>query len=315
MGRYNLNAVKSFRSLAVAAAALAFFLAVLGSWVRINGAGMTCPDWPLCNGSLIPRFDGGVIYEWSHRLVALIEGFILIGAVICGFRVRKSIADVSPVLGVLAVVFLLQVALGGITVQLSNRPDSVVYHWAAAMALLATLTTLAVLSIIQPSTKMRLTPVTIALSVAALTCVAAMCAGAYVSSSGAGLACVGIPGCGNSFWGSDLLQHAQMIHRGLAAVFFVTALIATGYTTFARRGSAAATAAGIGFVLVLVQISLGFANVLALLPIGLREAHAANAAATFLAYVIAAVLDALDAGAPNRLGDAAFNDSPRSSFR
>ena len=296
--------MKSFRYLAVSAAALAFFLAVLGSWVRINGAGMTCPDWPLCNGSLIPRFEGGVIYEWSHRLVALIEGFILLGAVVAGFRIRKQIRGVTPVLATLGIIFLVQVALGGITVQLSNRPDSVVYHWVAAMALLATLTTLAALAILRPTSKLAFTPRVGWLALTAIVGVATMCAGVFVSSSGAGLACSGIPGCGTQFWGADVLQHAQMLHRLLAASFFVIAVCATILTV--RRGGRSAIAASIGSVLLLVQISLGFANVVYFLPIGLREAHAANAAATFLAFVIASVLEALDAGTPKGIHNASY---------
>ena len=309
---YNLYAVKSFRYLAVLAAVLAFFLAVLGSWVRINGAGMTCPDWPLCNGSLVPRFAGGVIYEWSHRFIALIEGFILIGAVATGVRIRKEIRGVKPVLIILGIVFFVQIMLGGITVQLSNRPDSVVYHWAAAMALLATLTTLATLAIVRPSKNLRFTPLAALLACTALAGLAAMCAGAYVSSSGAGLACAGLPGCGASFWGIDLLQHAQMMHRFLAAIFLAVAVVAT--TAAVRNGGRSAVAAGIGAFLLLVQISLGFANVAYFLPIGLREAHAANAAATFLAFVIASVLEALDAGAPKHVDDASYADSLQSAI-
>ncbi|MBD5656989.1 MAG: COX15/CtaA family protein, partial [Candidatus Eremiobacteraeota bacterium] len=62
--------MKLFRGFAVASALLAFAIAVLGSWVRINNAGLTCPDWPLCHGQLVPALNGGVVLEWSHRLVA-----------------------------------------------------------------------------------------------------------------------------------------------------------------------------------------------------------------------------------------------------
>jgi heme A synthase len=283
-----------FRSLAVASAVIAFFLAILGSWVRISGAGMSCPDWPLCNGSLIPHLQGGVIFEWSHRLLALIEGFLLIGTLLSGLRVRTAISGVSPALGILVGVFLLQVALGGITVQLANRPDSVVSHWATAMALLATLTTLATLAILRPRTPLRLTPLTGPLSLTVLAAFATMCAGVYVSSSGAGLACLGIFGCGASLLGLDPFQHAQMLHRLFAATLLVIAGFTT-YCVFAQRPrrDRVAAAAGIGLALLLLQIVLGLANVAAFMPLALREAHAMCAVATFLAYVVAALFDAL----------------------
>ncbi len=297
----NLSCVKVFRFFAVAAAIFAFCLTILGSWVRINGAGMTCPDWPLCNGHLLPRLDGGVIYEWSHRLVALILGFVLCGTLVSALRLRQRIPGLTTVLRLLGVVFLLQVALGGLTVQLGNRPDSVVYHWATAMAFLATVTVLALLALFQPSQPLRWTFSVRLLSLAAFTAMAAMCAGAYVSSSGAGLACPTIPGCSStSFWGGDgvqTLQGVQMLHRALAGLFFVTASWALFVTL--KQGGRGRWVALLGFALLLLQIALGSANVLAQLPIGLREAHAANAAATFMVFVIAAFLEALALATPN----------------
>ena len=54
------------------------------------------------------------------------------------------------------------------------------------------------------------------------------------------------------------------------------------------------TFATAGFALVIVQIGLGIANIVWQLPVALREAHAANAVATFLAYVLASTLAALE---------------------
>ena len=49
---------------------LTFGLIVLGALVRANDAGLACPDWPLCFGELLPRFDVKVAFEWSHRAIA-----------------------------------------------------------------------------------------------------------------------------------------------------------------------------------------------------------------------------------------------------
>src|SRR5688572_21803831 len=51
-------------------AALPWALIVLGALVRAHGAGLACPDWPLCFGELVPQMDLHVAFEWSHRVVA-----------------------------------------------------------------------------------------------------------------------------------------------------------------------------------------------------------------------------------------------------
>ncbi|MGB8519403.1 MAG: hypothetical protein WCD38_04505, partial [Candidatus Tumulicola sp.] len=55
-----------------------------------------------------------------------------------------------------------------------------------------------------------------------------------------------------------------------------------------------------GVALVGVQVLLGLLNVALRLPTELREAHAVNAALTFLAFVVAALFAVIDNGALQR---------------
>jgi heme A synthase len=284
-----------FRALSLAAAIGAFLLAVLGSWVRINGAGMTCPDWPLCHGVLIPSLANGVIFEWSHRLVAFVEGFLILGALIAAWRARSRIAGVTTAIAAIAIVFVLQVSFGGLTVFVANSPWSVVLHWGTAMLLLAALTALAILAIVAPRTivvrhSLLGGGIMVAMALAFFT----MCAGAFVSSSGAGLACTALPGCSQDAWfGISAAQIAQMTHRTLAGAFF---LVATYCAYAAALGTTARVRIAVmfGYALIVLQIMLGFANVAWSLPIVLREAHAANASLTFLAFVASLTFAAID---------------------
>lgn len=285
-----------FRGFALAAALGAFVLAVLGSWIRINGAGMTCPDWPLCHGAVVPQLDGAVILEWSHRMVAFLEGFLVLGAFVTGWRSRKQIAGVAPLLAALVAIFVVQVGLGAATVALANSPWSVVLHWGMAMALLAVLTALAITAYAAPEPGRPARPRGALFGVLGACAAAAfvvMCAGAYVSSSGAGLACVTIPGCEGTWFGVLPGEIAQMIHRLLGAVFFVLATVAAYWAALAAAGRVRAVTLG-AFALVVLQIMLGLANVAWQLPLGLREAHAANAAAAFIAFASAFTLAWLD---------------------
>jgi protoheme IX farnesyltransferase len=265
-----------FRVLSFLAAAAALALAVLGSWVRINGAGLTCPDWPLCHGALIPALDGGVILEWSHRLVALLESFLVAGTLVAAWRERARIAAIRPAVAFVAGIFVIQVLLGAATVRLGNSPLSVALHWGTAMLFLAGLVALVALASIRPAPgaiRLRDDPMTIWTALCALAAFATMCLGAFVSSSGGLL----LP------W-----------HRFVATILVVSAALALFVV---RRHSSARvkTAVAAGFALVVVQALLGLGNVAFHLPTALREAHAANAGATFVAFVVALILSVLDA--------------------
>ena len=53
-------------------ACAAFVVITAGALVTSNDAGLSVPDWPTSFGYLVkvPRFVGGIRYEWSHRMVA-----------------------------------------------------------------------------------------------------------------------------------------------------------------------------------------------------------------------------------------------------
>jgi heme A synthase len=285
-----------FRAFSLAAAIAAFALAILGSWIRINGAGMTCPDWPLCHGAVVPLLEGAVVLEWSHRMVALLEGVLLLGAIVTGWRARRTIAGVTPLLLALGGIFVVQVALGAGTVAVANSPWSVVAHWGMAMLFLGVLTALAIVAILAP--RPGATPVQNGLFpllwFTAAGAFVAMCAGAFVSSSGAGLACSSLPGCEPGSWnGTTAAEGAQMMHRVLAGIFFAVATVVAYWASLGTTPRVR-NAALCAYALIVLQVMLGMANVVWQLPLGLREAHAANAAATFIAFIGAIVFAAID---------------------
>jgi heme A synthase len=286
--------VKTFRALAVTGALVAYSLALLGSWTRINSAGMTCPDWPLCRGAVVPVLQGGVVLEWAHRALAGLETFVVIATIVAGWRERERIAGLGAMLAGLAVIFAVQIGLGGITIFQSNSPLSVMFHWGAAMLLIATFTLLAIVAVAAErgdDTGFARRPGTRRLALAAAWGYATMLAGAFVSSSGFGLACPSVPGCGDVFFGQTVPQALQMTHRTLAVAFLAFAVLAAFGVPRSARAATAAVRVALG--LLLLQIVLGVLNVLYALPPLLREAHAANAVATFVAFVSATVLAAI----------------------
>jgi heme A synthase len=291
--------MKRLLRLALAADAVALLTVLLGSWTRINGAGMTCPDWPLCRGRLIPSLGDGTLWEWTHRLLAFLVAPLTVALVVTAWRNRRRSPFLQPTLLIAATLFVLQVLLGAATVRLANTPVSVVLHWATAMAFIASLSAIAVFAAAgqqTPAPARAGAYVVAALGGTALVAFLTMCIGAYVSSSGAGLACLSIPGCAGNVVVYSPGQAVQMLHRAAAALTLLSAAAALAFT-WARPVSARVRGAvGVGLGLVCIQILLGLLNVSLRLPVDLREAHAVNAAFVFLAFFVATMFAALDAG-------------------
>ena len=295
--RYPESRMKTLRRLALGADLVALGAVVLGSWTRINGAGETCPDWPLCRGSIVPSLTDGTLWEWMHRLLALVLVPLLVALVACGWRERKRSPFIAPTVLTIAGIFLAQVLLGAATVRLSNAPVSVVLHWGTAMALVAALSALTIFAAAVQRAPAAVADLRVAVYVTAVLAFLTMCVGAYVSSSGAGLACLSIPGCaGNVVVYSDG-QIIQLLHRIAAGATLVAAAGSLALAWARPASSAVRAAVSAGAALVGFQVLLGLLNVALRLPTDLREAHAVNAALAFLAFVVASVFALLDAGA------------------
>ena len=59
--------MRTFSKLSVIAALLALFVVVLGAYVRLSDAGLGCPDWPGCYGTLtVPQSESAL----QHAQVA-----------------------------------------------------------------------------------------------------------------------------------------------------------------------------------------------------------------------------------------------------
>ncbi|MGR4065463.1 MAG: COX15/CtaA family protein [Vulcanimicrobiaceae bacterium] len=283
--------MSTLRRLALATVVVAFGAITLGSWTRINGQGMSCPGWPAC------ALSGGSVWEWTHRLFAMAVAPMVLSVIVLAWRQRRR-PFILPATCVIAALFVLQVLLGAATVRLANSPWSVVLHWGTAMAFIAALCAMVVFAGSAPGERNAAGPeiaLTGILAGTALVAFVTMCVGAYVSSSGAGLACISVPGCAGHVLVYSQGQYVQMLHRFVAGA---TLFCASGAFAIAwMRGASVRVRAcvSIGLLLLFVQVLLGLLNVALRLPIDLREAHAANAAMLFLAFVVATLFAMVDA--------------------
>jgi len=90
-------------------------LVVAGGLVTSRDAGLSVPDWPLSYGKLMPKMEGGILYEHGHRMIATTVGMFTIVSLVWIFRVeRRRWMRTLAVVALLAVI--LQGVLGGLTV-------------------------------------------------------------------------------------------------------------------------------------------------------------------------------------------------------
>src|SRR5882724_11962429 len=105
--------------LAIATAATTFLLILIGGLVHGTGSSLACPDWPTCYGTMMPKMEGGVLVEHSHRLAA---GSVMILTLILMVTMLVSRDPAHRRLRPLAVLAMalvvVQAVLGGVTVLL-----------------------------------------------------------------------------------------------------------------------------------------------------------------------------------------------------
>lgn len=275
--------LRAYRTLALTTAAAAYLLILLGGLVRISGAGLACPDWPLCQGSLIPPLEGPILIEYSHRLVAATVSLLVVLTAVMAFMVRAQVPRAgTTALWVMAIVAV-QIVLGALTVRLQLTPLLVTIHLGVANLFLAGLVVQAVGALRGAAGDAP--PVAVSFRRRVWAAVAAtyvmILIGGYVASSGAGLACPDLPFCrGTLLAPGDPGAQAHMLHR-LWALVVVGIVLALPGPASRAGGRAVAATARLAAALAWAQLGLGVLNIVTHLAPVVRGAHLGIAALLF----------------------------------
>jgi len=121
-------------------------LVVIGGATRVMEAGLACPDWPLCYGSLLPgrQMNLQVFLEWFHRLDAFVIGVALLVLFATAIWWRRQLPSwLLPFSAALLVLVLIQGALGALTVLQLLPTGVVTSHLALGLTLVALVSGLA----------------------------------------------------------------------------------------------------------------------------------------------------------------------------
>ncbi len=282
------SALLDLRILGLITVLATYGLIVLGGVVRATDSGTACPDWPLCHGQVIPPAETKVWIEFTHRLVASLVGFMILGVVLQVWRLYRHRAAMKWA-GVLTVILLAaQVIVGGITVGTETAAGVVAIHLTIALALISLLIFIAVSAWTdeRPSLS-KLAP----LSVIGLAGVyAVIVLGAFVSQTDAGLAYPDWPLFDGKLLPADSQAgYLHWVHRvvaGIAGVVLAGALLVA-----LRRRAAPPIVWGLtaAFAVYVGQSLFGAANVWLDLATWVRIVHLALASAVWAMLVFSLV--------------------------
>lgn len=314
-----------FKRLSLIAAITAFCVVVLGAYVRLSDAGLGCPDWPGCYGTLtVPESESAIaqaqaVYpdkpidagkawkEMIHRYLAGTLGLMALSLFVLGWKQRNRI-NTSPWLTTfLLALIIFQAALGMWTVTMLLKPVIVSAHLLGGITTLAMLTWIAhrhwgsisvqaISSDKRPWYRLGL-----------LVLFGQIFLGGWTSTNYAALACTDFPTC-HGAWMPDMdfrdafhmvRELGQSANGGNLTLASLTAiqwahrigalitLIALGFLgVVGLKYDATRTWCGVLLALLLVQISLGVANLVLHLPTVLAVAHNAGAALLMATLVI-----------------------------
>lgn len=310
---YQTKSYRLFKALVLIGVILALSVVVLGAYVRLTDAGLGCPDWPGCYGTLtVPQSKAAILQaqlaypdstvlvgkawrEMAHRYLAGTLGLIVLAIGMLGWRARNEIHVSAWTPAFLLLLISFQAMLGMWTVTMLLKPAIVSAHLLGGMATLGLLTWLAhrhwghsSATIIRPG---RLKT---ALRIALLVLFTQIFLGGWTSTNYAALACTDFPTC-HGLWLPEMdfkdafhlrRELGQSANGGVLSLAAITAIQWThrvgAVVTFIYLGLLALNLLkywqlkqlAVTLLLVLcLQIGLGIANLVLHLPLVLAVAH------------------------------------------
>jgi protoheme IX farnesyltransferase len=285
--------MKLVRRLATTTAAATMALVAVGGIVRATGSGDACPDWPQCFGRWVPPLEARPIIEYTHRLLGVIVGIlILLTAWFAWRRKRGDGLVVWPALLAVPLV-LVQGAIGAGRIFVGPNAWIVTIHLLVAMAVVAAVMVAATAAAVperrgegeHPSIAARAWPALWATA-------AVLLIGAYVRGANASLVFLDWPLMDGTIVPRLTTEAAivTFVHRALAAVTVVLG----GMLAFRARRSphrVIRVLAWSAFGLLLLQAGIGGAVVLSRLTPAAVAGHVAGGSLAWAALVALVAAD------------------------
>jgi len=141
---------RTFQGVSVVTALSIYVLIVLGGLVASTDSGLACPDWPLCNGQVLPNLTINVLIEFTHRVWTIEVTVMVIATLLMAWKFYERMSRVTLFATLTFVLLLGQITLGMLTVQTRTLPVIVTAHLGMATLVFASALITSIFSFINP---------------------------------------------------------------------------------------------------------------------------------------------------------------------
>lgn len=223
-----------FYRISALAVLLTFVVILMGAYVRLSDAGLSCPDWPGCYGQMIvpqtqsQAAQGPMAFpdrplevdkawkEMIHRYLAGTLGMLILALAVLSWFRRDEVSQQRVLPPILLALVIFQALLGMWTVTLLLKPLVVTGHLLGGMSTIALLW----LCLLRQGDHLRglrdAPGVRLMAAIALVVLVAQIFLGAWTSTNYAAIACEAFPTChGHGWWPDTNFAKAFTLWHGL----------------------------------------------------------------------------------------------------
>ena len=272
-----------------------FILIVIGGIVRVTDSGLGCPGWPLCYDKVIPPMEKHAIIEYTHRLFASIVSVLIVAVAALAWAYYRRYKTIFYLSVSLIMLLILQVALGGLTVEADLASEFVTAHLATAETLLAVLGFLTMYAVLAGRSVSQTTAGALSARLQKWTLITSvltfglLMTGSFMVGSDSKAACSGWPLCNGGLLDGGYHQGVALLHRYTAAIVGIATFV-IGIAVYKSSGSEPVrrVLSGSLIFLFIFQVLVGAATVFSDYSEFFQSFHLTMATAVWIALVMMA---------------------------